>query len=297
MSTAWADEAGANADADADAGTVDTIELLQEEIARLEAELRRAEEAAREAPPAPPPEAAPDDARLAELADAVTERDATIGLLCEQLAALEEVGAARAAEWEHMDRWVGELEARLDRDAAAAPVEPEADRDAREAALREELSRRQRAWAAERTRFEAELAELRARPAATGDADGARLESENARLRDEARRLAAAAAEADALRERAGDLEGQLGQSLLKLARTEDDLRRERFEHEAELAALRASLAGAKAAAPAELNVDDRLRAFRQHLQEVHEREEHEREQRQLIHRISRLWRRPGGAS
>jgi len=279
---------------------LDTVSLLQEEISRLEDELRRREEAvpeAREEPQAGPAgEVA--EARIGELTDLLAERDETIGLLCDQLAALEEAGAARSAEWEQMDRWVRELEEKIDREATPSQDPDEGFRQAN--ALRERLEGRERAWEAESARLEQEIAGLRSRlaeaPSLAGDHARAALESENHRLRDECRRLAgfeAAAAEATALRERWQELQEQLEQARYALLLANDELRRERFECEAELVTLRASLASAKASRPAEPAVDERIMALRHHLREVHEREEQERAERQIYKRLSRLWRRP----
>lgn len=284
---------------DTDSAYLDTVSLLQEEVARLEDEIRRRDEATPEAPQPSQPDPADNiaGARIVELTAQMAERDETIGLLCEQLAALEEVGAARSAEWEQMDRWVRELEEKLDREGSR-PADP--DEGHREAeALRERLEIRERAWEAESARLEEEIAGLRTRlteaPVLAGDEARAALEAENHRLRDECRRLVGlegTAAEVTILRERMHDLQVQLGQDRQALDQANDDLRRERLERDAELAALRASLASAKAARPAEPSIDERIRALSLHLREVHEREEREREERQLSHRIARLWRR-----
>jgi hypothetical protein len=282
-----------------DSAYLDTVALLQEEIARLEDELRRRDEAAPEAPQQPSGQA--DEAagaRIAELSALLTEREETIGLLCEQLAALEEAGAARSAEWEQMDRWVRELEEKIEREGAR-PAAPDEDRRQAEA-LRERLEERERAWAAESAGMQQEITGLRSRlaeaPELSGDEARAALEAENHRLLDECRRLVeleGAAAETTVLRERLRDAKEQLAQARQALEQATDDLRRERLEREAETASLRASLAGARAARPAELSVDDRIKALTIHLREVHDREEQERAERQLFNRLSRLWRGP----
>ncbi len=299
MPTTWTDDAGAD--------YLDTVALLQDEIARLEDELRRRDEEA-VGPSPEPPAAVVDgeaDAKLGELAALLADRDETIGLLCDQLAAIEEVGAARTAEWEQLDGWVRQLEERIDRDGQRPAADVEAAREAE--ALRDRLESQERAWGAERARLDQEIAWLRARQAEAaaraGDHDRAAVEAENQRLRDECLRLAAlevAAAEAEALRERSRELQEQCDQARRDLDLARDDLARERVEREAELAALRASLASAKAiepAAPAASTADERIRALRLHLREIHEREAKEREERQLVNRLSRLWRRPAPRS
>ena len=279
---------------------LDTVSLLQEEIARLEDELRRRDEAVPEPPHEPQagPAAEVAESRVGELTALLAERDETIRLLCDQLAALEEAGAARSAEWEQMDRWLRALEEKIDREAAT-PQDPD-DGLRQSDALREQIEGRERAWEAESARLEQEIAGLRARlaeaPILDGDHARAALESENHRIRDECRRLAgfeAAADEAEALRERCQDLQDQCDQARSALIMAKDDLRRERFEFEVELVTLRASLASAKACRPSEPSVDERIMALSLHLREVHERDEKERAERQIFNRLSRLWRRP----
>jgi hypothetical protein len=273
---------------------LDTVALLQEEIARLEEEIRHREEALPDAPQhrQAGPADEPAGARVAELTALLAERDETIGLLCEQVAALEEAGAAKWAEWEQMERWVRDLEQEIDREATRPRDQDEARRQAE--ALSEQWEGRERAWAAESARMEAEIAGLRSRlaeaPALAGDHARAALEAENHRLLDECRRLAgfeAAAAEAEALRERSLDLQRLLEQARQALERANNEHRHERIEREAELASLRASLASSKVA-----SIDERINAFRQHLREVHESQERGREERQLRNRLARLWRR-----
>ncbi|MBX6312624.1 MAG: hypothetical protein IRY99_06845 [Isosphaeraceae bacterium] len=293
MPSTWTDETGGD--------YLETVALLQEEIARLEAELRLRDEAAPAV--ASEPEATPAieaaEARIGELTAQLAERDEMIGLLCEQLAALEEVRAARSAEWEQMSRWVQELEERIERGGTRPPDPDEGLREAE--ALRERLEAQQRSWGAERARLEQEISGLRSRLAQASDVASndarATLESENHHLRDECRRLAAVeieAAEAAALREQARALRAELDQAHRALDQARDDLRRERMEHEAELAALRTSLASAKASGQVEATPDERIRAIRLQLREAHEREERERAERKLSSRLSRLWQRTG---
>lgn len=279
---------------------LDTVSLLQEEISRLEDELRHRDEAVHEPPQEPEADHAGQaaDSRIGELTTLLAERDETIQLLCDQLVAIEEASSARAAEWEQMDRWVRALEDKIDREATPPPDQGEGLRQVD--ALREQLEGRERAWEAESTRLGREIVALRSRlaeaPSLAGDQARAALESENHRLRDECRRLAGfeeEAAEATALREQRRGLQEQLQEARHALDLANDELRRERFEYEAELVTLRASLASAKASRPAEPSVDERIHALRLHLREVHEVEERERAERQIFHRLSRLWRRP----
>src|SRR5579883_1068325 len=95
----------------------DTIALLQEEIARLEDEIRLRDEARAESPYAPingTPEESREMARVAELTAEIAHRDETINWLFEQCRLLEEAEAASRAEFEQLDRWMSEVEQRVE---------------------------------------------------------------------------------------------------------------------------------------------------------------------------------------
>jgi hypothetical protein len=107
----------------------------------------------------------------------------------------------------------------------------------------------------------------------------------------------------------------QAEEAQAKARSLEDNLERQRIEHEAALAALRSQLARETLqrheeaplvgeAKPKEgetkpqdltpISAEERMSAFRQHLQEVHQREIDENSQKRLSARLSRLWNRTG---
>lgn len=280
---------------------LDTVALLQEEVARLEAELRMRDDAAPSIEPRPASPA--DDAaerRIEELTAQLAERDEAIGLLWDQLAALEEAQAARSAEWEQLHSWIEALEARVGDGETEGP-RPDPDEWRREAeTLRDRLDTERKAWQVQRERLQGELAALRAgideRAEADGDPAQAALAEENRRLRDECRRLAdagSAAEQAGATRERELRLELERLGKELEAAR--DDLRNEQLRHEAELAALRSEQAQAPGRlSAADLSPNERVRALREHFRDLQAREDQERRERQLSARIARLWQRTG---
>jgi hypothetical protein len=101
----------------------DTVVLLQDEIARLEEELRQRDEAPMGdsigadfdlAQGAGDQVTAADSARLAELMTDLARRDETIALLLEEIRLVEEAEAAGRAEWEQLNQWVGQVEQRVD---------------------------------------------------------------------------------------------------------------------------------------------------------------------------------------
>jgi chromosome segregation ATPase len=143
------------------------------------------------------------------------------------------------------------------------------------------------------------------------------LEQENQRLRDVCRELShnsAVAAEIEGLRNQLQDAFKVQDELRSELRRVLDDRDRERIEHEAALAALRSEMtidlikhqeeqveaaaqaaqATAAALPSALLEADERIRAFRQHLKEIHEVEAEQRMKRTLAARLSRLWRHTG---
>ena len=139
------------------------------------------------------------------------------------------------------------------------------------------------------------------------------IEAENRRLRktcDQLSRAAATAGEVEPLREQNAKTQAELDKAHAQIRSLEDGLARERKEHEAALAALRRELAREplqrregqeEPAIPAHqdlslLTAEERMLAFRQHLQEVHQRELEERSQNRLSARLSRLWHRTGPA-
>ncbi len=289
----------------------DTIALLQEEIARLESELLLQEEnryaihqrSREELDLQRDRDAA--GRTLAELNAELANRDETINLLWEQVLRYEEAESANRAEWEQLQSWVEEVERRVESQGGPdLDLRAELDQQRRDAdALQSRFDAQQRAWDAQRSSFESEIAELRSRlsdasrQVANNDALGA-LERENQRLREECRRLVpfeAIAAEVELLREHLRTSQENVSRLEQEVSHLHDELERQQVEHQAELAAAR-NQAARQALKPreAELSPDERIRALRQHLIEIHDQEEQERKKRQLSTKLTRLWRRTG---
>ncbi len=307
----------------------DTIVLLQEEIARLEAELQ-----ARDEPPAPPRdvEIETDDANLLDelrgrfdgLLAELAQRDEMVALLLEQSRLFEEAAEARRAEWEQLNDWVAEVERRVDNQDNDGPrllADLDAERRRAEQLQRDAESDRQK-WDAQRIALQHEAKILRDQlgrspQGHSGRDDSAFIElaAENRELRTTCEALRKADVESEELGRRLASTLVELEQVRRDLRHLDDDLRRERNEHEAELGALRARHARelleqqipstdpkpvAKTDVPAgrasATEADERIRAFRQHLKELHENEANERANRTLGSRLTRIWRKTGPA-
>lgn len=306
----------------------ETIALLQEEVARLEAELRARDEAAEL--PTPPwlqaePEGASSEAgeRALALAEELNGRDETIAILLDQCRLFEEAAAAQKAEWDHLYQWVEEVERRVDgKDAREGGFEADLDAERRRSeAERQAFDVEKRSWDARRRATERETADLRAALARSehesADSDSYRaVVDENQKLREiclELERVADSAVEVEPLRERLQIARAKVEELEKQLRGVLDARQREVKEHEAELSALRSKIAieslqkaaepvaSRQGAAAAErrdpaLEADERIRAFRQHLREVHERESEQRAGKSLSARLSRLWHHTGPA-
>ena len=206
-----------------------------------------------------------------------------------------------------------------------------ADRHALETERRALEAERQ-GWELQRREFQVEIDRLRNRAelasrqsTAAGPAPQGALEQENRRLRaayeevvaQTANEIGPIRAEAVSFRAEADSLRVRLADVEFELDRTRDELLRQQNEHQAALASLRSELAlealhqrkegsvsfpnPAAAGAPAAnqatdpagpLSTDDRMWAFRSHLQDVYKQELEERKNRRLSTRLSRLWSR-----
>ncbi len=108
---------------------LETITLLQEEVARLEQELQWRDE--RQGEPTSntlatfPDEAGPatalesvagaaSNSEIERLSTELASRDETIRVLLDELSRVEEAQAATRSEWEHLVGWVEELESRVE---------------------------------------------------------------------------------------------------------------------------------------------------------------------------------------
>lgn len=291
----------------ADDQVVDTVALLQEEIARLECELRLRDELesvdfARSPSTGEAEGTEARDRRISELVTEVAEREKTIEALWEQVGILEAAEISTRNEWERLNRWVEELEQRVDRNGGNDPdVTSKLEASLREIdELRQEFARDRHTWATRRRALEEETASLQKRLEKSAQQRGpddaqVALERENRRLRQECHRLAAA----EAMAASAEDFRGQLNLSRKELeeVRREVSLLRaqldsQRIEHEAELAAVQSQSLRERSVNSDGLTLNERMRALREHLSELHDQEEEERRQRRLSTRISRLWTR-----
>jgi hypothetical protein len=299
---------------DLDGNHEETLSLLQEEIVRLDGELRLRDELLSSSPEVPdvrdPPQAGAGAGKMAELTAELRQRDETISLLLEEVRLVGEAEAAGRAEWEQLHQWIEQVEVRVDsRDQQDSQLEEQLAAERRQVeARRQSDDTERRAWEDHRRTLELEVERLRSRLAAAAqqaapDADLAvgALEDENLRLREaHAALILQAAAAADLIPTRA-----RLEESLARVHTLEDDLERQRNEFEVALAALRTQFArdtlqqrqgpgtGPPAGAQdpnASTSVDERIRAFRQHLQDVHRVEQEERSKKRLSARLSRLW-------
>jgi hypothetical protein len=312
---------------DADAEYLETIALLQEEIARLENELLARDDSCQgtvtigrssddEVVPGDS-SAAPELERLtAELAS----REETIGLLLDQIRLIEEAESSSRAEWEQLAQWVAEVEERVDRqEQQESGGQEEAIATARRQAdeARAVLERERKGWVEKRRELEKQIEELQAvlaRQTRVGSAPGgdaaravAILEAENLRLRQSCTVLEEACrAELQTLGERLEVAQRELEESRRAHNAVQDERARERREFEIAVAsfrsqAARASVAAHEATAPggpaaptgegsSPLDADMRIRAFRQHLKEIHTHEAEARSSKRLGARLSRLW-------
>ncbi len=309
MSDHWTTDTGATG---ADVDYHDTIAPLLEEIARLEEELRLRDEERAEAGPTAPigrPAEEAEGPRIAALTTDLAIRDETIDLLVEQVRLLEEASAADRDEWDQLHRWVQEVERRVEgRDRQGEDLSLEVEAQRREAEVqRQSAADERRAWNVQRKAMENEGRDLRKRLAeATGPAGASThavlgaLEAENRRLRNTCQELAQAASDAtecDSLGRQLLATRTELDKARRESSRLADERDRGRIEHEAALASLRSQLSRDLLKPPEveeESSPDDRIRALRAHLNEIHQSEQHERSQRRLSARLSRLWNRSG---
>lgn len=177
----------------------DTIALLQDEIARLEAELRLHTEAretsAWQGPSSEDRRFQADlEARLQGLSTDLAGREETIAFLLDHIAGLEANEAAARAEWEQLQSWADKIEDRVEAqgsDAEAVRRDLEAQRRAAED-LRRTLETERRAAISQKQIADGELARLReeiadlvTRAEASAAAHQARLQQQQVRDAEE----------------------------------------------------------------------------------------------------------------
>jgi DNA repair exonuclease SbcCD ATPase subunit len=269
---------------------LETIAILQDEVARLEQELQLHEERQRET-------TSNDEASFRDEAEAASalenvagepeeverlqaelvSREETIRLLLDELSRVEEAQAATQAEWEHLAGWVAELEHRVEGQDADALYQLEnrlAAQQQKVDALQVKSEQDRRAWEAKRQIYQAEIARLQGTleqvtnsPAARGAHDGRvtpgpgpdanvveALQAENLRLRAAWQELVERASAAD----RSESLDAKLAETLneqhqlrRQLEQIQDERKRERLENEANVAELQARLSQASLIQPA----------------------------------------------
>jgi hypothetical protein len=311
----------------------ETIALLEDEIARLEAELRMRDLAlVAEVDDLPagrdwrrPEQDQESERQIRALQEERAVREETIALLLEQVRLADEAEAASHAEWEQLHLWVQELERRVAERGEGEPgseLRAELEAERRNANLvRQSAQKAEKSWEVQRQALMAEVERLRSRfTEVAGDSDttGAAvraLENENQALRQAYDALAGStvpAHEADSLAYALQALRQKHDTLAQELKSERDDHQRERNEHEASLNALRSQLAReslrrqeeqvrATGVVPADretpLEADMRIRALREHLKEIHKDETEQRMRRSLAGRLSRLWSHTGAKS
>jgi hypothetical protein len=271
---------------------LETIALLQEEVARLEQELHARDEGL-------PDTTSHDEPSLQDGAVAVTDlkdrageaahierlkaelaaRDETINLLLEEVDRVEESQAATRAEWEHLTEWVAALEHRVEGQDGHAHHELEsrlAGEEQKVDALKVKSEQDRRAWEVQRQIYQAEIvrlqrtvdeaATLRDSPVArdgrtTSDSSPdsnavEALEAENLRLRaaweDLDERTTASAMQSESMETRLAETLYERQQLSRQVEQIEDDRKREQLEHAATVAELQTRLAQASLTKPPE---------------------------------------------
>ena len=313
----------------ADADYLETIALLQDEIARLEEELLAHEEIGpssahtdrSRADPGDPDEL-PNRQELERLGAELAARDETINLLLDQLRLVEEAESASRVEWEQLTQWVAEVEERIERQDGAATEQLTLELDAHRSQAEEcrlQLDLERKAWNDQRRGLENEIQRLqsllaRAAQEDAASSDGAAmaiLDSENQRLRQLCHDLdETIKSEARSLREAMEMARRELEEVRRERDLVQDERDRERREYEIAVASLRSQVSRAALSAheseghatgsdassdvPSALEADIRIREFRQHLKEIHCHEAEARNHNRLGARLSRLWTRTG---
>jgi uncharacterized small protein (DUF1192 family) len=314
----------------ADADYLETIALLQDEIARLEEELLAHEEIGpssartdRSRADRSDPDELPNRQELDRLGAELAARDETINnLLLDQLRLIEEAESASRVEWEQLTQWVAEVEQRIERQDGAATQKLALELDAHRSQVEEsrlQLNLERKAWNDQRRGLENEIQRLQSLLARAAQEDAASsdsaalaiLESENQRLRqlchdhDETIK-----SEVRSQREAMEMARRECEEVRKERDLIQDERDRERREYEIAVATLRsqasraaltaheseghAARSDASSDVPSALEADIRIREFRQHLKEIHSHEAEARNHNGLGARLSRLWTRTG---
>lgn len=274
------------------------LELLQDELAERDAQLQQLQdgstidlhgEAAASGETTTESETATLVDRLEQLLDELQQSDERVGSLEEMLRLADEATLAEQDERRQLEAWVSDIEERI--------IQREADWTTE----KESLQRQAEELRAERDRAERGLQES----AREGDMavpmdgliDGLREQIE--RLQTQLREVES---QRDALQKQVTQGEDQFSEDACR-KRVEELLREERaalMQERAEFSRQRAEIERIKRDFDHERKnmpdeVNQRVRALRMHLRDIHEQEEEERRQRSLSSRISRIWKRLEG--
>jgi chromosome segregation ATPase len=268
---------------------LETIAILQDEVARLEQELQSHDERQREltsideaslhdeaAAASAPENVTGEPGDVERLQAELVGREETIRLLLDELNRVEEAQAATRAEWEQLAAWVAELEHRVEGHDEVALHELEnrlAAEQQKVDAMKAKSDQNRRAWEAQRQIYQAEIARLQgtldqvaSSSLAPGSDDGRvtqgpdtdanvveALQAENLQLRAAWQELVERTSAAD----RSESLDAKLSETLneqhelrRQLEQIQDERKRERLEYQANVAELQAELSQASLIQP-----------------------------------------------
>jgi hypothetical protein len=273
---------------------LEAIALLEDEVARLEQELRWRDQAPSEkmscgessTPDEIESTTASEDVAVARAAierleAEVASREETIGLLLDQLSRVEEAQASGRAEWEQLCGWLAELEERVeghDGDALLQLQQQLAGEQQQADALRKKAEQDRRTVEAERrvhegeiARLQAELAHVRAAALDGTDGDGEPAASDSVAdsaviegLRSENLRLRAVCEEltkrldtgpAETWEAQRDEVLKERDALCRQLLQIQDDRRREQLELRATVVELQGQLSRASLARPEQQSV------------------------------------------
>ena len=270
---------------------LETIVILQDEVARLEQELQLHQEGQRETTSTAEAglhdeatlvsareNVAGDPGEVERFKAELASRDETIRLLMDELVRVEEAQEATRAEWEQLSAWVAELEHRVEGHDAGATQELENQLAAQRQkvdALRVKSDQNRRDWEAQRQIYQAEINRLQGMldqvattPEACGAHDGQRaqgpdtdahvvesLQAENLRLRaawqELVERTTSAADHSEALDTKLAETLNEQHQLRRQLEQIQDERKRELLEYQANMVELQAQLSQASLIQPA----------------------------------------------
>jgi hypothetical protein len=285
----------------------ETIDLLKSEVALLQSEVAEQDARLLELADAPQPSGSVDagdvspgpsvEPRLQRLLAELERSDQRVRALEELLQAADEARLAGEEERQQLDVWVQEIERRI----VQREQEWRADADAARRQVRELTAQRDRLHA--RLQAQAEHAVDSCQQISTpGDQTQLiQVQAANAELQaqlDDAQRRNAEFERRVAELQRDGPADGvqqQIDETLraerLELAKERAEVSRQRVELAERLRDAQCDQGRGERISPA----DQRFRAFREHLKQIHEQERSERTGPTLTERLAQLWRRLDG--